>query len=114
MALSPNTTLIDLRDGLNEEYVRRVLDRMYEEKKRTGPPSVRIGLNSDPTCPDYCIFAEFEEESAPQMMCGYRGKSHREMPGEAFDNFSIWTEASLSLEEVAQLRQYVRAVRLRR
>jgi hypothetical protein len=99
-------TLEDLRDGLAEEYVRRILQRMYEVRKEFDEPIMRISMTGDRSNPDYRLEAVYEDTRA-QSTGSYRGKSHREIAVERDGEIS-WSNDHLTLDQVAGLLGQIR------
>jgi hypothetical protein len=75
--LDDDATLADVAGHLNApaEYVRRVLENMWECKREFGAASVRIGVMGEGRAPNYRI-EYLSEWSGPSIFAVYNGLGH--------------------------------------
>lgn len=99
MPLQSDVTLASLRDGLNEEYVRLLVQRMFEARKDFGEPFVVVCIASDPGSPDYGISAAMDDEGGSTLTGFYRGVTGREMT-ERQERAAIWSTDAMTLPQV--------------
>jgi|HubBroStandDraft_6_1064221.scaffolds.fasta_scaffold185527_1 hypothetical protein len=102
--LPKNATLRTVASELTEEYVRRVLERMWDYERHVGDIKVSIGLALHQRgFPDYYFHAVMEIETGERMFCdAYSGKTHREIPEErAWQR--PWSDENMTLKEVGSL-----------
>jgi hypothetical protein len=110
--LPENATLRTVASELTEEYVRRVLDRMWKNERIGDGMLVSIGLAHQGGFPDYHFHAFFDPEDPDQgTFCGaYSGKTHREIQFERAMR-RPWSAAYMTLKEVSVLMGEFRKAR---
>jgi hypothetical protein len=94
-SIENDATIADIAGKLNKgaEYVRRVLDNMWDCKRAHGDASVRIGTMGEGRAPNYLI--EYPRDKAKAGVCGaYSGLGHNKI-----ENFD--TSGRVRLEPVA-------------
>jgi hypothetical protein len=78
ISLGDNATIADVTDKLNKptEYVRRVLENMWDCKRQFGSSLVRIGVLGEGRAPNYRIEYSKEDTNWPSVFVVYYGLSH--------------------------------------
>jgi hypothetical protein len=101
--LPKKATLRTVASELTEEYVRRVLERMWEHERDLGDTRLFIGLVLQGGFPDYRFLAVMDAETGAAMGCGaYSGKTHREIPDERTWK-RPWSDEEMTIKEVGSL-----------
>jgi hypothetical protein len=101
--LAKSATLRTVASELTEEYVRRVLERMWDYERHVGDIRVSIDLALQGGFPDYCFRAVMDIETGEGMFCcAYSGKTHREIPDERAWK-RPWSHEEMTIKEVGSL-----------
>jgi hypothetical protein len=79
MDLPEDATIASVADELNKpvEFVRRVVDHMWNCRRKHGSASVRIGVMGQGRAPNYRI--EYGAPTDPTVYAAYNGLSHKEI-----------------------------------
>src|SRR5260370_18068595 len=91
MDLRTDTTIAEVVGRLNKpaEYVRRVLEHMWDCKRQHGAASVRIGIMGAGRAPNYRIEYHKESMLRPAVFSVHNGLSHKDIDGLGQWNFSV-------------------------
>ena len=101
--MSPDATINSIRDGLSIEYVRRVLDAMWECKRDFGNAWLAIRVDDRHHEPDYRTYAVMNELTGKGMVADARsGRTHRIISVKA-DSTANWSTQRSSLDDVMGL-----------
>jgi hypothetical protein len=76
-----DATIGDIVGGLNArtEYVRRVVDHMWDCRRQFGAASVRIGIMGQGRAPNYRIEYPKEPDGTPTVFAAYNGLGHKQI-----------------------------------
>jgi hypothetical protein len=120
MDLRDDATITDVVDELNKpiEYVRQVLEHMWNCRREHGDASVRIGLMGQGRAPNYRI--EYRPND-PTVFAAYNGLGHKEIEDLGEANLLVmlgvvegtnpdrtlrrdhWSSRVMSLDDVSKL-----------
>jgi hypothetical protein len=101
--LHPETTLRSLQAGLSVEYVRRVLEHLWDCERSLGDALVQVSLTSGETQPDYLIQAVMDLETGESTIYAFlNGRTHRELAQKKISD-SQWSMTPMTLKEVADM-----------
>ncbi len=98
-----------------EEFVRAVFANMRGGRDELG---MRVALNSNPQIPDYCIEMYFEERNTAgeweivgcQFLAAFSGRNHKESPLTGGETARLWSNESMSWENVQILLAQLRGI----
>jgi hypothetical protein len=101
--LAKDSTIRTIAGSVTVEYVRRVLDKMWECERGFGDVQVAIGLVASSVSPNYLIWAVMDLDTGEGVTCGaFNGKTHREMTESKLLQ-ERWSHVHMSLKEVGEL-----------
>ena len=110
-----NAIITDVVDTLlqPEEYVRGVLQSMYEYERENGPSVVRIGVLGRGRQPNYCLepitsVNHGERIDGQQNATHFQGSTHRRVSDFGEEN---WSQEYMTLQEVSTLLGTIRRSR---
>jgi hypothetical protein len=106
--LPTDATLLSIREGLTEEYVRRIYAGLTVAQRDIGNAQVRIAINDGDQAPSYRIDASDDAETAPKTQREVsNGKTHKAMlPAKA--ELLLWSSEILVLSQLRQLMGEIR------
>ena len=101
--LPTDATLLSIREGLTEEYVRRIYAGVTVADKQIGNAQVRIAINDGAQTPSYRIDATDDADTEPKYQQQVsNGKTHKAvLPAKA--ELLLWSSEILVLSQLRQL-----------
>lgn len=107
LSVPQDATISSIASGLKDpiEYVRRVLERMYELRRMESDIELRIGIRSGKDHPNYMFATWIEDDDYRQSIpiAAYSGRTHKEMKINDETFWKDWSYTASSLEDLKTL-----------
>jgi hypothetical protein len=101
--LAPDATLLTIREGLAEEYVRLIYVQLIAAEKSLGGAHVRLAINDGAVNPSYTIDAVMDLETGETTNWEtFSGKTHKPLLKTKADLLS-WSSEFMVLSQIREL-----------